>query len=99
MLEHGAELDSRDLDKEHLSEDELDKLIAARDYKQFLNPRSELYRARNMKEKPPKRLEAIKLMAKVPNLIRRPVTIRGDEFVLGFDEEAFKKLLKPRSQS
>ena len=94
MLEHGAELDSRDLDKERLSEAELDKLIGARDYKQFLNPRNELYRTRNRKEKPPTRAEAIKLMAKVPNLIRRPVVIRGAEIVLGFDEEAFKKLLK-----
>jgi arsenate reductase-like glutaredoxin family protein len=33
-------------------------------------------------------------MAKVPNLIRRPVVIRGDKIVLGYDEEAFKKLLK-----
>ncbi len=94
MLEHGAELDSRDLDKERLSEAELDKLIAARDYKQFLNPRNDLYRTRNMKEKPPTRAEAIKLMAEAPNLIRRPVVIRGNQIVLGFDEESFKKLLK-----
>lgn len=94
MLKHGAELDSRDLDKDRLSEAELDKLIASRDYKQFLNPRNELYRARGMKEKPPTRPEAIRLMAQVPNLIRRPVVIRGDQIVLGFDEEALKKLLK-----
>lgn len=94
MLEHGAELDCRDLDKERLSEAELDKLIGGRDYKLFLNPRNEMYRTGNMKEKPPARTEAIKLMAKVPNLIRRPVVIRGDQVVLGFDEEAFKKLLK-----
>ena len=94
MLEHGAELDSRDLDKERLSEAELDELIAARDYKQFLNPRNDLYRTRNMKEKPPTRAEAIKLMAEAPNLIRRPVVIRGNQIVLGFDEESFKKLLK-----
>jgi arsenate reductase len=94
LLAHGAELDSRDLDEERLSEAELDRLIAARDYKQFLNPRNELYRARNMKEKPPTRPEAIKLMARVPNLIRRPVVVRGDQIVLGFDEEALRKLLK-----
>ena len=94
MLEHGAELISRDLDKERLSTAELERLIAARDYKEFLNPRNELYRMRNMKEKPPTRAEAVKLMAEVPNLIRRPVVIRGDQIVLGFDEEAFKKLLK-----
>jgi arsenate reductase-like glutaredoxin family protein len=94
LLAHGAELESRDLDKDRLSEAELDELIGKRDYKQFLNQRNELYRTKNMKEKPPSRAQAIKLMAKTPNLIRRPVVIRGDLIVLGYDEEAFKKLLK-----
>jgi len=49
-----------------------------------------------MKEKPPTRTEAIRLMARTPNLIRRPVLIRGGQIVLGYDEEAFKKLLKAR---
>jgi arsenate reductase/regulatory protein spx len=94
LLELGAELESRDLDKERLSEAELDTLIGSRDYKEFLNTRNELYRTRNMKEHPPARGEAIKLMAKEPNLIRRPVVLRGTQMVLGFDEEGFRKLVK-----
>jgi arsenate reductase-like glutaredoxin family protein len=94
LLELGAELESRDLDKERLSEAELDALIGSRDYKEFLNTRNELYRARNMKEHPPSRAEAIKLMAKEPNLTRRPVVLRGAQIVLGVDEEAFRKLVK-----
>ena len=94
MLEQGAELETRDLDKDRLSEAELDKLIGAREYTQFLNTRNELYRERNMKEKPPSRAEAIRLMAREPNLIRRPVVIRGGQMVLGYDEEALKKLVK-----
>ena len=94
MLELGAELESRDLDKERLSEAELEALIGKRDYREFLNPRNELYRTRNMKEHPPSRGEAIQLMAKEPNLIRRPVVIRGPQMVLGFDEDAYRKLLK-----
>ena len=94
MLELGAELESRDLDKERLSETELDELIGSRDYKEFLNTRNDLYRTRKMKEHPPSRLEAIKLIAKEPNLIRRPVVMRGSQIVLGFDENAFRKLVK-----
>jgi arsenate reductase len=94
LLEWGAELASRDLDKERLSEAELEELIGRRDYNEFLNTRNELYRARKMKEHPPSRAEAIKLMAEEPNLIRRPVVLRGSQMVLGFDEEAYKKLLK-----
>ena len=94
MLKLGAELESRDLDKERLTEAELDRLIGERDYQEFLNTRNELYRTRKMKEHPPSRSEAIKLMAKEPNLIRRPVVMRGSQMLLGFDEEAYRKLLK-----
>jgi arsenate reductase-like glutaredoxin family protein len=89
----GAELESRDLDKQRLTEAELAELIGERDYKEFLNTRNELYRSRKMKDHLPSRAEAIKLMAKEPNLIRRPVVIRGAQMVLGFDEAAYRKLL------
>jgi Spx/MgsR family transcriptional regulator len=90
----GAELELRSLDAEPLSEAELDELIDVRDYKLFLSQRNDLYRTKNMKEDPPSRAEAIKFMAKVPNLIRRPVVIRGDQIVLGYNEEAFEQLMK-----
>lgn len=90
----GAELELRSLDAEPLSETEIEKLIGARDYKTFLNARNELYREKKMSEKPPTRAEAIRMMAKTPNLIRRPVVIRGSQIVLGFDEDAFQKLIK-----
>lgn len=76
-----------------LSEEQLDKLIGARDYKLFLNTRNELYRERGMKENPPSRAEAIKLMAANPNLIRRPILIHGSKIALGFDEKEFSALL------
>ena len=88
MLELGAELESRDLDRERLSASELEELIGQRDYQEFLNPRNELFRTPNMKEHPPSRVQAIQLMAKEPNLIRRPVVICGSQMVLGFAEEA-----------
>jgi len=94
LLEEKVSFDSRDLDKERLTEDELDELIGERDYKEFLNTRNELYRNRNMKEHPPSRAEAIKLMAKEPNLIRRPLLIRGSRIIFGFDEAAYRKLSK-----
>jgi len=90
----GAELESRDLGKQRLTEAELDELIDERDYREFLNTRNELFRARKMKEQPPPRAEAIKLMAKEPNLIRRPIVIRGLQMALGFDEETYRKLVK-----
>lgn len=88
------EFASRDLDKERLSEQELDQLIGERDYRGFLNARNELYRERNMGDNPPTRAEALKLMAKVPNLIRRPVLVAGKDVIIGFDEAAYRKLRK-----
>ena len=94
MLQLGAEIESRDLDKEPLSVSELESLIGERDYKTFLNTRNELYRERNMAEKPPSRKDAIALMSKIPNLIKRPILLRGGQILLGFDEDAYRKLLK-----
>jgi len=94
LLELGAELESRDLDKQPLSEKELHGLIAARDYEAFLNPRNDLYRERNMAGKTPSRAEAIRLMSRNPNLIRRPLVARGDQIVVGLDEAAYRKLLQ-----
>lgn len=92
MEKRGFELQIRDLDKERLSADELEKLIGDRDYREFLNTRNELYRQKNMKQTPPPRSEAIRMMAETPNLIRRPVIIGGGRIVLGFDEKGISEI-------
>ena len=94
MLELGAELESRDLDQKPLSEDELNELIGQRDYRPFLNSRNELYRQRNMAEKPPSHEQAIRFMSKNPNLIKRPIVVRGDRIVLGLDVPAYMSLVQ-----
>jgi arsenate reductase-like glutaredoxin family protein len=92
-MEHrGFHLHFRDLDKDRLSSAELEKLIGDRNHKDFLNTRNQLYRDKNMKENPPSRAEAIRMMAKEPNLIRRPVIVAGGRVVVGFDEEGIARL-------
>jgi len=76
-----------------LSVAELDQLIGKRDYKLFLNSRNELYRERGMSQNPPSREEALRLMSENPNLIKRPILVKGREIVLGFDEPALSGLL------
>jgi len=73
--------------------EELDRLIGKRDYLPFLNSRNELFRERNMKETPPPREEALRLMAAHPNLIKRPILVKGSQIVLGFQEEDMRGLL------
>jgi arsenate reductase-like glutaredoxin family protein len=69
---------------------ELEQLIGNRDYLAFLNPRNELYRERGMRENPPSRAEALKLMAANPNLIKRPILVKGRSVLWGFDEEQWR---------
>ena len=59
----------------------------------FLNTRTSLYRERNMKQKPPSKDGAIKLMLKDPNLLKRPVIIKGTKKLTGFDEAEVRILL------
>jgi arsenate reductase len=92
LQEKGIELEFRDLNKQRLTAAELDKLMGERDYREFLNPRNEVYRKRKMKERSPSRTEAPKLMAAEPNLIRRPLVIAGKQTILGYDERKLKAL-------
>jgi arsenate reductase-like glutaredoxin family protein len=92
LREKGAAFEEVDLNQ-GLSVAELERLIGKRDYKDFLNTRNELYRERGMKENPPPRDEALRLMSENPNLIRRPILVQGSRMVLGFDEEAMTGML------
>jgi arsenate reductase-like glutaredoxin family protein len=59
----------------------------------FLNTRTPLYRERNMKHKPLSKDEAIKLMLKDLNLLKRLVIIKGKKKLTGFNETDLKTLL------
>jgi Spx/MgsR family transcriptional regulator len=86
LEKRGFHLHYRDLVKERLSASELQKLIGKHDHEDFLNPRSDVFRKKKMKDNPPSRREAIGLMAKNPDLIRRPVIVAGGRVVIGYDE-------------
>jgi len=46
-----------------------------------------------MKDNPPPRAEAVRLMSENPNLIKRPILVKGGKALLGFDEEEWLGLL------
>jgi arsenate reductase-like glutaredoxin family protein len=89
----GAQLQERDLGKEPLSEAELQALIGDADITEFLNIRSPSYREQGLKNQPPTKAQAIRLMARDPNLIKRPITVKGRTKVLGFDETKLRALI------
>jgi len=93
LLKKGPVLLERDLGRNPTSEAELKELFGDRDPREFLNARNALYRTMKMAEYPPSPAESIRLMAQNPNLIRRPIVVRGRDAVLGFDEKALLRLV------
>ena len=86
MEKRGYHLNFRDLTKNKLTSAELQKLIGKHDHEEFLNPHCALFRKLGMKDHPPSRRAAISMMARNPDLIRRPVVVAGGRVVVGYDE-------------
>ena len=93
MQSKKADFEEREYGKTPFTERELRELIGNEPIEPFLNTRTPLYREKNMKQKPPSADEAIKLMLKDPNLLKRPVIIKGKKKLTGFNEAELKDLL------
>jgi Spx/MgsR family transcriptional regulator len=84
--------EEREYGKNPFSEKELREIIGDEPIENFLNTRTPLYREKHMKQKPPSKDEAIKLMLKDANLLKRPVFIKGRKKLTGFNENQVKLL-------
>jgi arsenate reductase len=93
LQKHKARVVEREYGKTPLNEAELRELIGDDPIAPFLNTRTALYRERNMKMRPPTRDEAIQLMLRDQNLLKRPVLIKGRKKVVGWDEKAARELI------
>jgi Spx/MgsR family transcriptional regulator len=88
-----VDFEEREYGKDPLTENELREIVGNSPVEDFLNTRTPLYRERNMKQKPPSKEEAIKLMLKDQNLLKRPVILKGKKKVTGFNEAEIRALL------
>ena len=93
MQSKKVDFEEREYGKNPFSEKELRELIGGDPIEPFLNTRTPLYRERNMKQKPPSKDEAIKLMLQDPNLLKRPVIVKGKKKLTGFNEADVNELL------
>jgi Spx/MgsR family transcriptional regulator len=87
-----VDFEEREYGKNPFSEKELREIIGDEPIESFLNTRTPLYRAKNMKQKPPSKDDAIRLMLKDANLLKRPVFIKGKKKLTGFNESQVKEL-------
>jgi arsenate reductase-like glutaredoxin family protein len=78
-----------DINKEPPSREFLEKHIDADRFLDFVSTRSPVFKQRPL---PTSKKEAIALMMDNPNLIRRPIVIKGAQVIFGFDKERYAKL-------
>ena len=78
-----------DINKEPPSRAFLERHIDAKHFLDFVSTRSPVWKERPL---PKSKKEAIDLMMENPNLIRRPIMIKGSKVIFGFDKEAYGKL-------
>jgi arsenate reductase-like glutaredoxin family protein len=78
-----------DINKEPPSREFLEKNIDADRFLDFVSTRSPVFKQRPL---PKSKKEAIALMMENPNLIRRPIMIKGSQVIFGFDKERYGKL-------
>lgn len=90
----------RDLKTEPFTAAELDALIGARDYAEFVSTKSPAFKALDLsKDALPKRREMLALMAKDVNLVRRPLLFAGDDVIIGYDQARYAALAGKRSRA
>ena len=78
-----------DINKEPPSREFLEKHIDAGRFLDYVSTRSPVFKERPL---PKSKKEAIELMMKNPNLIRRPIVIKGSQVIFGFDKDKYAKL-------
>jgi arsenate reductase-like glutaredoxin family protein len=67
----------------------LEKHIDENRFLDFVSTRSPVFKQRPL---PKSKKEAIDLMVQQPNLIRRPIFVRGGKVVFGFDRDEYATL-------
>ncbi|HET7694916.1 MAG TPA: ArsC/Spx/MgsR family protein [Vicinamibacterales bacterium] len=75
-----------DINKNPPSRAFLEQHVDAQRFLDFVSTRSPVFKARPL---PASKKEAIDLMMENPNLIKRPILVRGSRATFGFDKTAY----------
>jgi arsenate reductase-like glutaredoxin family protein len=78
-----------DINKEPPSREFLEQHIDADRFLDYVSTRSPVFKQRPL---PKSKKEAIAQMMENPNLIRRPIMIKGSQVIFGFDKDRYAKL-------
>lgn len=83
------DVDDIDINKHPPTREFLEKHVEADHFLDYVSTRSPVWKQRPL---PKSKKEAIDLMLQNPNLIRRPILVRGSKVIFGFDKERYGKL-------
>ena len=78
-----------DINKNPPTREFLEKHVDATSFLDYVSTRSPVFKTRPL---PRSKKEAIDLMLEQPNVIRRPILVRGSKVTFGFDKGAYEKL-------
>lgn len=87
----GIDVDVRDITRDPPPREFLERHVAADRVADFLSRRSPVFKQREL---PATKADAIDLMLEQPNVIRRPVLVKGGQAVFGFDKDEYRRLFK-----
>jgi arsenate reductase (glutaredoxin) len=79
-------VDERDINKHPPDRAFLEKHIDDDRFLDFVSTRSPVFKERPL---PKSKKEAIDMMMEQPNLIKRPILVRGSRVTFGFDKKAY----------
>jgi arsenate reductase-like glutaredoxin family protein len=89
LAEKGVDVEERRINETPPSREFLERHVDATRWLDFVSTRSPVFKTRRL---PASRKEAIDLMLEQPNLIKRPILIKGSKAVFGFDKAAYDRL-------
>ena len=78
-----------DINRNPPSREFLEKHVDAANFLDYVSKRSPVFKTRPL---PKSKKEAIELMLEQPNLIRRPVLVKGGKVTFGFDKTVYKAI-------
>ena len=79
-------MEERDINKNPPDRAFLERHVDEESFLDFVSRRSPAFKQRPL---PRSKKEAIDLMMEQPNLIRRPILVRGSKAIFGFNKEAY----------
>ena len=94
VLQLDPDVEDRNYAKEPLTRAEIMRIVDAASVAEVLNARHRVAKENGWKDKAPTKATFVKAALGEPNLLRRPVLIRGRKAVVGFDEDAIRELLR-----